>query len=324
MNHTRLATQLLTGSLVGFVPRIATAEPTEPTPAAPETAPAAPDPVLEGSGTPSTEPQDPLSEPAFPSEPAPPAVPEPAWAATQEQNVILELRDGAEIRGKLVQHDATSAVLVQADGRVVVVEKATVTSLRVELAPEPVPQPQAEPQPSSPSASAPATAPPPAHPASEREFARLGFFVAQGAGFAHWTGADSEGTAAYAADFGLGFNTSKSVGLYAVGGGLFAGRMFEKDVKANYGHLAAAVVGRGRYFGAALGIGLGFSSLVTADDPSRAFRDLGLAIPIKMQGFIPLPKNLYIGVGLAYDFAAFQKFEMLFNGVSGFVSFGRW
>ena len=41
-------------------------------------------------------------------------------------------------------------------------------------------------------------------------------------------------------------------------------------------------------------------------------------------GKIPLPKKLYIGIGIAYEFGAMHGFSRFVNGIGGQIVFGRW
>lgn len=157
----------------------------------------------------------------------------------------------------------------------------------------------------------------------KREHAILGAFTMQGATYTHWRGDGvNSGFASYAMDFGVGANLSPGFGMYAVGGGLFGAKIDDKQTNANYGHIAALFAFGGKHYFSTVGAGVAFNRLRYADD--RLDKDVGLAIPFKLVGKIPLPKKLYIGLGLTYEFAAVRGFSLFVNGIGGQIVFGRW
>lgn len=157
----------------------------------------------------------------------------------------------------------------------------------------------------------------------KREHAILGAFTMQGATYTHWRGSGvNAGHASYAMDFGVGANLSPGFGMYAVAGGLLGAKIDDKQINANYGHVAALFAFGGKHYFSTVGAGVAFSRLRFADD--RLEKETGLAIPFKLVGKIPLPKKLYIGLGLTYEFAAVGGFTRFINGIGGQIVFGRW
>jgi hypothetical protein len=117
--------------------------------------------------------------------------------------------------------------------------------------------------------------------------------------------------------------------MYLVGGGLFATKIrsdpgdgMRERLKHNYGHLAFLFAFGGKYYFSTLGAGVAFNRLRFPDDSLQ--KDVGLAIPFKLVGKIPLPKKLYIGIGLTYEFAAVRGFDRFINAIGGQIVFGRW
>ena len=45
---------------------------------------------------------------------------------------------------------------------------------------------------------------------------------------------------------------------------------------------------------------------------------------MKLFGRFPLPKKLYLGIGLAYDVGIVRGFGRSINGIGGQIIFGRW
>lgn len=284
-----------------------------------------------------------------------PAVSEDAWQAMLDQQVVLELADGTSVSGKLVRVSKKAVVVVAADGAVQTIEKSKVASLRMDVPPTepppadppvetpveeppveeppvveaPVEEPPAE-EPVEPVEEPPVEEPPPPEPTPivvepepepEPEHARVGFIVGNGLVFGAWSadGVHAK-TLAYHLELGVGYNFTKHIGLYALGGGLLGGRV-DDDVQATLGRLAIAPAIRAKYFGFIPGIGVAFSSLRSG---GAKYQDLGLAIPIHVMGMIPLPQKLYLGVGLAYDFAVLKGFDIFVNVIGVEVTLGRW
>ena len=151
----------------------------------------------------------------------------------------------------------------------------------------------------------------------------LGAFTMQGATYTHWRGSGvNSGHASYAMDFGLGANLSPGFGMYAVAGGLLGAKIDDKQTNANYGHVAALFAFGGKYYYSTFGAGVAFSRLRYADD--RLEKDKGLSLPFKLMGKIPLPKKLYIGIGITYELGMVRGFSRFVNGIGGQIVFGRW
>ncbi|MCX4243546.1 hypothetical protein [Paraliomyxa miuraensis] len=160
----------------------------------------------------------------------------------------------------------------------------------------------------------------------KREHAILGAFTMQGATYTHWrdkgdTGVNA-GHASYAMDFGLGANLSPGFGMYAVAGGLLGAKIDDATIKANYGHLAVLFAFGGKYYYSTVGAGVAFSRLRFPDDTLA--KDKGLSLPMKLVGKIPLPKKLYLGLGLTYELGMVAGFSRFINGIGGQIVFGRW
>ncbi len=123
---------------------------------------------------------------------------------------------------------------------------------------------------------------------------------------------------------------SKNFGLYALAGGLFGAKIGgpndddgnATEIKANYGHVGGVFAFGGQWYYTTVGAGAAFSRLRFADGTLQ--KDKGLAIPSKIMARIPLPKKLYIGIGLTYEFAAVRGFSRFVNGIGGQLVFGRW
>jgi hypothetical protein len=280
-----------------------------------------------------------------------PPVSDAAWKAVEGRQVVVQTRDGP-VEGELTSSEGDTLVIIGPEGEVLSVPKATASGVRV-ADPKPAPTKPA-PAPTSGNAAGEmatletgsgdeeAAQPSDADEANaedpktkreqkrkERGFAILGAFTAQGATYTHWRGEGmNDGHASYAMDFGVGANLTQGFGMYVVGGGLFATKLEDDDirVKGNYGRVAFLFLLGGKYYFSTLGAGVGFSRLkykeaVQFDNPVK---DVGLSIPFKIMGKIPLPKNLYIGIGLTYEFAAVSKFNQFINGIGGQIVFGRW
>jgi hypothetical protein len=261
-----------------------------------------------------------------------PAVSDATWRALKGKQVVVQTRAGAR-EGELAATDGAELVLIAEDGRPFTVPKADATDVRVAAAPV------------KESGAALPTTPPPASPATEpaedaptdpkearaqkrkerrekREHALLGAFTAHGAAYAHWRGAGvNAGHAAYAMDWGIGVNPGKNFGMYAMGGGLLGARIDDKTIRANYGHLAFMFAFGGKYYFSMLGAGVAFNRLKMETETQK---DVGLSIPGKIFGKIPLPKKLYIGIGLSYELGLVRGFNRFVNGIGGQIVFGRW
>jgi hypothetical protein len=147
-------------------------------------------------------------------------------------------------------------------------------------------------------------------------------FTSHGIAYSHWrTPSFREGRAAYALDLGIGYNFNAKLGLYGLFGGAVGTRLVDKEARASVGHFAAALRYKRKYFAFLGGLGLAVGGVRGPDDDR--YRGSGLAIPIRMMGVIPLPKELFLGIGGGYDFAILQKGRMV-NALSVQLTFGRW
>lgn len=213
-----------------------------------------------------------------------------AWAAMRDKPVVLERRDGEPVRGKLIAHEGTHAVVQQQDGKVVSIAKADVASLASD-----------EPKAATP---APADATPPAkQPAKPTwKYHKLGLFTLHGIGYTRWrTPTLRDGGASYNLDAAVGFNFSERFGVYALVGGAVGANLASKTVKGHYGHFALSFLARRKYIAFIPGIGLAVAGRRGPGD--GALRETGLAVPLKLMGLIPLPKELTLTVGIGYDLA---------------------
>jgi len=262
---------------------------------------------------------------------AAPAVPDAAWDAVRGKQVTIATADG-DVLGELATTDGDTLVVIADDGTVQTLPKASATAVRVRKT------------------AAPATAKP-APPIVEdekkddekkddekkddekkddekkdkkkkREHALLGTFTAHGAAYSHWRGEGvNAGHAAYAMDFGVGVNPTPGFGMYAMGGGLLAAKIDNKTIRANYGHLAFMFAFGGKYYFSMIGAGVAFNRL---EFETETQKDIGLALPMKLFGRLPLPKNLYLGIGLSYELGMVRGFNRFVNGIGGQIVFGRW
>lgn len=294
----------------------------------PQAAPKPEDPVAETTAAPTTTTASIAS--------APSAVDDAAWRAVQGRQVIVETRSGT-VEGELAESAGDTLVLVLPDGRVKSLPKADATGVRVAKVSEPA---SAKEEMASLDPAEDETKAEPTEEEKEeeelspgeqrrkerrenREHAILGAFTMQGATYSHWRGDGvNAGHASYAMDFGVGGNFSPKFGMYAMAGGLLGARIDDKSTKANYGHIAALFVFGGKYYYSTVGAGVAFSRLRFEDN--RLQKDRGLAMPFKLVGKIPLPKKLYIGLGLTYEFAAVRGFSRFVNAIGGQIVFGRW
>ena len=270
---------------------------------------------------------------------ATPAVDDATWRAIEGRQVVIDTPDGP-VEGELADSQGDTLVVVQENGRVTSLSKARASGVRVVQAPAPNPSPKdsmADLQPSD--ESEPSDDEPTAEEdededlteaqkrrkkrREDREHAILGAFAMQGATYSYWRGDGvNAGHASYAMDFGVGGNFSPKFGMYAMAGGLLGAKIDNKTIKANYGHVAALFVFGGKHYYSTVGAGVAFSRLRFGDDTLQ--KDRGLAMPFKLIGKIPLPKKLYIGLGLTYEFAALRGFSRFVNAIGGQLVIGRW
>jgi hypothetical protein len=258
---------------------------------------------------------------------AAPAVPDAAWEAVRGKQVTIATADG-DVEGELATTEGDTLVVIADDGTVQTVPKASAKSVRVRKVDPPAP-------------SKPEIAPPVVDEKKDekkkdeeksddekkdkkkkREHALLGAFTAQGAAYSHWRGDGvNAGHAAYAMDFGIGVNPTPGFGMYAMGGGLLAAKIENKTIRGNYGHLAFMFAFGGKYYHSMIGAGVAFDRLKFDD---RTEKGIGLSLPMKLFGKLPLPKHLYLGIGLSYELGMVRGFSRFVNGIGGQIVFGRW
>lgn len=284
----------------------------EPAPSSPPTE----SPIAPTEATPLDAP--PVDPPTV--EPTPPlAVPDESWAALVDREIIVIFADGTEVRGTLLGHSPDTVTLADQSGAVQTIARVEVLSVAIAPAPEPTPPPpleEVEPAPSQPVQHPP-------QPERERD-ARLGVFVAQGPGVGFWSAKGLTGkTVAYRLDAAVGIDAGDRVMFAVQAGGLLGGRI-DDDVRATFGRIGLSVTPHGRYFAGQFGLGAGFSRLVSTHDRTHKFEDLGLAVPSRLMGIVPLPKQIFLGIGISYEFAALAKFRIFYNMIAFELTVGRW
>ena len=254
------------------------------------------------------------------------------WSALEGKQVVIETASGP-VEGELASVRGETLVVIASDGTVDSVPKSTATSVRVAKRDPAPPMPTTPPPATSadtrgePSVSDEDAEPSRADKRKERRdnrsHALLGMFSAHGAAYAHWRGEGVRaGHAAYAMDWGLGFNATPAFGMYAVAGGLLGARIDDKQIRANYGHVAFMFAFGGKYYHSMFGAGAAFSRL--RSDELGLQKDAGLALPLKIFGKIPLPHKLYLGIGLSYELGLVRNFGRAVNGIGGQIVLGRW
>ena len=142
----------------------------------------------------------------------------------------------------------------------------------------------------------------------KREHAILGAFTMQGATYTHVRGMGVKGGhASYAMDFGIGANLSPGFGMYVVTGGLLAAKIrSERDDGLKETDQAQLRQGRDAVRVRREVLLLhGRRRRRVQPDPSRGRvgqHQPGPRRALRLMGKIPLPKKLYIGIGIAYEF----------------------
>jgi hypothetical protein len=290
-----------------------------------------------GRAEPASEPETPTEDtPAeAPAEPAgeQPAISDATWSALQGKQVRIETPQGPR-QGELASVSDDEVVLIEQDGRASSFPKRDATEVRVVSPPASTGAMPTTPPPREGPAETPAEPEEPLDPKEarkqkrkerreNREHALIGAMTAHGASYAHWRGDGvNAGHAAYAMDWGIGVNPSPKFGMYALGGGLLGAKIDDKSIRANYGRLAFMFAFGGKWYFTMFGAGVGFSRLRFPTDELQ--KDVGLALPIKIFGKVPLPKKLYLGIGLSYDLGIVRGFGRAVNGIGGQIVFGRW
>lgn len=213
----------------------------------------------------------------------------------KDKQVIVEQGDKPPIRGKLIAHEGSHAVVQQADGSVASFAKSDATALKSADAATPKP-------PDAPPASSPKT-----KPKDDWEWHKLGLFTFHGVAYSRWrTPGYAAGHASYNLDAGVGFNFGPRFGVYALLGGAVGAKIRDKTVKGNYGHFALSFLVRRKYVAFIPGIGLAISGRKGPGDFS--LQETGVAIPVKLMGLIPIKKSgkiegLHVTIGIGYDLA---------------------
>ncbi len=253
-----------------------------------------------------------------------PAVPDATWSALEGKRISVETA-GAPVEGELASAEGSDLVLVADDGTVLTVPKADAKGVKVtRREPAPAPEPtasEAEPKPGD-AAPDDAKKDDAKKDKPKREHALLGAFSAHGAAYANWRGQGvSSGHAAYLMDWGIGINPTPGFGMYAMAGGVLGARIDDKQIRANYGHFDLMFAFGGKYYHSMFGAGLGLSRLKT---PTETQKDIGLSLPFKIFGKIPLPHHLYIGLGLSYELALVRDWHRFVNVIGGQLVVGRW
>jgi len=253
------------------------------------------------------------------------AVPDTTWSALEGKRIAVET-SGAPVEGELASSKGSDLVLVADDGTVLTVPKADAKGVKVTrrepmTAPDPAPSATAS-EDAKPGDAKPVDAKPDDSKKKKREHALVGAFSAHGAGYANWRGQGvSAGHAAYLMDWGIGVNPTKGFGMYAMAGGVLGARIDDKTIRANYGHFNLMFAFGGKYYHSMFGAGVGLSRLKM---PAETQKDVGLSLPFKIFGKLPLPHKLYIGLGLSYELALVRNWHRFVNVIGAQLVVGRW
>lgn len=245
-------------------------------------------------------------------------MPDAAWDAMLEKNVTIDKTDATSVTGKLAAVTPDTVVVVADDGSVSTLPKSDATALRLaeetpaeeEPAEEEAPAEEEKDQPKE----------------EDDDYPKLGLFTSHGVAYGRWRIRDArnqhvaDGAATYALDLGVGYNFKKTLGIYAMIGGVVAGKLFDDRVKANAGHFNAMLRYKKKYFVFMGGIGVGWTRV---REPTQIARNRGVSIPLRIMGNIPLPKKLFLGIGAGYELAIFGDGRLL-NAPSLLLAFGRW
>lgn len=237
----------------------------------------------------------------------------------KDKPVLIERRDGTAVKGKLVAHEGSHAVVVQNDGNVISVAKADAKALKLDdgksAVPDTTPPPAGKP-------TTGASASTEDKPKATWKYKHLGLFTSHGVAYTRWRGSEyRSGGASYMLDVGVGYNFTERFGVYALIGGSVGARLVDRTIKGNFGHFALSFQIRRKYFAIIPGIGLAMSSRRGPGD--QVLKETGVAIPVKVMGMIPLPKDLFLGLGIGYDLAIMAD-ARLFNSIGFQVTVGRW
>ncbi|HWB77943.1 MAG TPA: hypothetical protein VG755_23425 [Nannocystaceae bacterium] len=252
------------------------------------------------------------------------AVPDSTWSALVGKQVAIETSEGTR-KGELTAADGDHVVLIEDDGTVTSVPKRDASGVKVTQH-APTPAPAAAKTEKNPADAKPPEAPPADAPKDEkkskREHALLGAFTAHGGAYANWRGDGVRGGGgAYLMDWGIGINATPGFGMYAMAGGVLGARIDDKTIRANAGHLNLMFAFGGKYYHSMFGAGLAMSRLKL---PAGVQKDLGLSLPLRMFGKLPLPHHLYLGIGIAYELMLVRDWKRFVNVIGGQIILGRW
>lgn len=237
----------------------------------------------------------------------------------KDKTVVLQRADGTSVSGKLIASEGTHAVLVGEDDVVISVPKSEVLALEVETPEAGVPT-----EPPAPKKKDEAAAEVADEEKAEPEwpYKKLGVFTSHGVAYSRWRASDyREGGATYVLDAAVGYNFSERFGVYGLIGGAVGARLLDKRVRGHYGHFALSFLVRRKYIAFIPGVGVAVSSRRGPGDDR--VRETGFAVPVKFMGLIPLPKELFLGIGLTYDLAIMAD-TRLFQTIGAQVTLGRW
>jgi hypothetical protein len=273
-----------------------------------------------------------------PSTDAPAPVPDAAYNAMIDKRVTIDTEAGSST-GKLLSVAEDSVVLIGDDGEVITVRKADATRLRLASKTPDETLPSEEIPTEAPAETPADDGKPVASPADGKPKGdegkrppakhKLGLFTSHGIAYSHFRQSDSrvgpasnfrDGGPSYALDVGVGYNFNDRLGLYGLVGGLVGAPLQDKTVRGHFGHVAVSLAFKGKYIAFVPGLGVGFSALRDSDGVDRR---AGFALPIKVMGIIPLPKELFLGIGIGYDLGILRG-SQIFNGISGQLTVGRW
>jgi hypothetical protein len=235
-------------------------------------------------------------------------VPESEWAGKKDQRVVIERKGGAPVRGKLIASEGDHAVVMGDDGQVVSIPKSDVTRV---LADGKDAKPKADDKAAKPGKKEP-----------DWKYKKFGVFTSHGVAYSRWRARHyRDGGAAYVLDVAVGFNFSERFGVYGLVGGTVGAALQDKTIRGHEGHFGLSFLARRKHFAFLPGIGL---ALAKRKGPGDAvIRETGVAFPIKAMGVIPLPKDLFLGIGLTYELAIMGDTKP-YQSIGGQITVGRW
>jgi hypothetical protein len=243
-----------------------------------------------------------------------------------DKSIVVEQRDGTTVSGKLIATEGTHVVVMGEDGVVNSVAKANATVVRANpTADETPPAAEEIPETKPAAGTEDKSETKPLPPEDEEEkwpYKKLGVYTSHGVGYSHWRGSTyRSGGASYALDLGVGYNFTHKFGVYGLFGGAVGAKLLDGAARGHYGHFAVQFLVRRKYFAFLPGIGVAVSSRKGPGD--ARIKEAGLAVPLKLMGLIKLPKDLFLGIGIGYDFAVMAD-ARLAQTIAGQVTVGRW